>query len=39
LTEDIAENLNVKPAHGALVAGVDEKGPAKPAGIESYRPR
>lgn len=34
VTDDIAENLNIKPARGALVAGVDEKGPAKPAGIE-----
>ncbi|RAI31871.1 Do family serine endopeptidase [Rhodoplanes serenus] len=34
ITDDIAENLNIKPARGALVAGVDEKGPAKPAGIE-----
>src|SRR6202012_2059732 len=24
----------IKPAHGALVAGVDDKGPAKPGGIE-----
>ncbi len=31
---EIAESLNVKPARGALVAGVDAKGPAKPAGIE-----
>src|SRR6516165_9818955 len=34
VTDDIAESLNIKPPHGALVAGVDEKGPAKPAGIE-----
>src|SRR5579859_6776801 len=34
VTEEIAESLNVKPARGALVAGVDDKGPAKPAGIE-----
>ncbi len=34
VTDDIAESLNVKPPRGALVAGVDEKGPAKPAGIE-----
>src|SRR6185312_15684427 len=26
---------NLKPARGALVAGVDDKGPAKPAGIEA----
>jgi serine protease Do len=30
----IAESLNIKPARGALIAGVDDKGPAKPAGIE-----
>ena len=34
VTDDIAESLNVKPPRGALVAGVDERGPAKPAGIE-----
>jgi serine protease Do len=34
VTGDIAESLNIKPARGALVAGVDDKGPAKPAGIE-----
>ena len=34
VTDDIAESLGLKPARGALVAGVDEKGPAKPAGIE-----
>ena len=34
VTDEIAESLNVKPARGALVAGVEEKGPAKPAGIE-----
>jgi serine protease Do len=34
VTDDIAESLSIKPAHGALVAGVDDKGPAKPAGIE-----
>jgi serine protease Do len=34
VTDDIAESLAIKPAHGALVAGVDEHGPAKPAGIE-----
>ena len=33
--DDIADSLNLKPARGALVAGVDEKGPAKPAGIEA----
>src|ERR1700720_767987 len=35
VTDDTADSLNIKPAHGALVAGVDEKGPAKPAGIEA----
>jgi serine protease Do len=34
VTDDIAESLNIKPPRGALVAGVDDKGPAKPAGIE-----
>ena len=34
VTDEIAESLNLKPARGALVAGVDDKGPAKPAGIE-----
>src|ERR1700722_12513517 len=35
VTDDIAESLNIKPPHGALVAGTDDKGPAKPAGIEA----
>ena len=34
VTEDLAESLGIKPARGALIAGVDERGPAKPAGIE-----
>ena len=34
VTDDIGESLNIKPARGALVAGIDERGPAKPAGIE-----
>src|SRR5580704_17871915 len=34
VTDDIAESLSVKPARGALVAGVDDKGPAKPGGLE-----
>ena len=34
VTDDIGESLGIKPAHGALVAGVDDKGPAKPGGIE-----
>jgi serine protease Do len=33
VTEDIAESLGVKPPRGALVAAIDETGPAKPAGI------
>jgi serine protease Do len=35
VTDDIAESLNIKPPRGALVAGVDDKGPAKPGGIEA----
>ncbi len=35
VTDEIAESLNIKPPHGALVAGIDDKGPAKPAGIEA----
>ncbi len=34
VTDDIAESLGIKPPRGALVAGVDDKGPAKPGGIE-----
>ena len=34
VTDDIAESLNIKPTRGALIAGIDDKGPAKPAGIE-----
>jgi serine protease Do len=34
VTDEIAESLNIKPARGALIAGVDDKCPAKPAGIE-----
>jgi len=34
VTDDIAESLGLKPVRGALVAGVEEKGPAKPGGIE-----
>jgi serine protease Do len=34
VTDDIAESLSVKPPRGALVAGIDERGPAKPGGIE-----
>lgn len=32
--ESIADSLGLKEPKGALVAGVDDKGPAKPAGIE-----
>ena len=35
VSDEIAESLNIKPARGALVAGIEEKGPAKPAGIEA----
>jgi C-terminal processing protease CtpA/Prc len=35
VTIEAAHRLNVKPARGALVAGIDENGPAKAAGIES----
>jgi serine protease Do len=35
VTDEIADSLNIKPARGALVAGIDDKGPAKPAGIEA----
>jgi hypothetical protein len=34
VTDEIAESLNIKPARGALVADVDDKGAAKAAGIE-----
>ena len=34
VTDEIADSLNVKPTRGALIAGIDDKGPAKPAGIE-----
>jgi serine protease Do len=32
--DSIAESLGLGTARGALVAGVDEKGPAKPAGLQ-----
>jgi serine protease Do len=35
VTEEIGESLSIKPVRGALIAGIDDKGPAKPAGIES----
>jgi serine protease Do len=34
VTDEIADSLSIKPPRGALVAGIDDKGPAKPAGIE-----
>src|SRR5450755_2781583 len=34
VTDEIAESLGIKPPRGALIAGVEDKGPAKPAGIE-----
>lgn len=33
--DSIAESLGLGKARGALVAGVDEKGPAKPAGLKT----
>ncbi|MGE5535929.1 MAG: DegQ family serine endoprotease [Acidobacteriota bacterium] len=35
VTDEIAESLSIKPARGALIAGIDDKGPAKPAGLEA----
>ncbi len=35
VTDQVADGLGIKPARGALVAGIDDKGPAKPAGIET----
>jgi serine protease Do len=34
VTDEIADSLKINPPRGALVAGIDERGPAKPAGIE-----
>jgi WD40 repeat protein len=34
VTDEIADSLNVHPARGALITDVNDKGPAKPAGIE-----
>ncbi len=34
VTDEISDSLNIKPARGALIAGIDDKGPAKPAGLE-----
>jgi serine protease Do len=33
--DKIAEGLKLKEVRGALIAGIDDKGPAKPAGIET----
>ncbi|MDH7799625.1 MULTISPECIES: Do family serine endopeptidase [unclassified Beijerinckia] len=33
--DDVADSLGLGKARGALVAGVDDKGPAKPAGIKA----
>jgi serine protease Do len=35
VTQEIADSLSISPARGALVAGLDDKGPAKAAGIEA----
>ena len=35
VTDSLAESLNLGPPRGALVAGVDPKGPAKPAGLQA----
>ncbi len=35
VTDEIADSLSIKPPRGALIAGIDDKGPAKPAGIEA----
>ncbi len=35
VTDEIADSLNIKPPRGALIAGIDDKGPAKPAGIQA----
>jgi len=34
VTDDIAESLGMDHAQGALIAGVDDKGPAKPADLQ-----
>ena len=34
VTDELAESLDLGSPHGALVAGIDDKGPAKPAGIQ-----
>lgn len=34
VTDDVAQTLSVSPPRGALIADIDAKGPAKPAGLE-----
>ncbi len=35
VTDQVADGLGIKPPRGALVAGIDDKGPAKTSGIET----
>jgi serine protease Do len=35
VTDDIADSLAIKPTRGVLIAGLDDRGPAKPAGLEA----
>ncbi len=35
VTPDIADSLGLKPAHGALIAGIEPKGPAQKAGLRT----
>ncbi len=35
VTADIADSLALKPAHGALIAGIEPKGPAQKAGLHT----
>ncbi len=35
VTQDIADSLGLKAAHGALIAGIEPKGPAERAGLHS----
>jgi serine protease Do len=34
VTDSLADSLNISPPRGALVAGIDPNGPAKPAGLQ-----